>query len=222
MSRIRNVIFDLDGTLIDSSIGVIAAFSHAFTKAGLSLPPDDQIRAFIGYSLETTFAHFTDFSPVLLKGYFREKAIETIVSSTIALPGAEEALMQIRAEGCRTAIATTKIVANIEGILDKLGWRKFFDAYAGGNEVQCVKPDPEQMWLVLKRLGADPGHTVVIGDTINDVLAAKAVPMKVIAVASPFESREKVISARPDYFVESVREVPDVLNEINSAKEETQ
>lgn len=220
MKRIRNVIFDLDGTLIDSSDGVVAAFHHAFRRAGLPLPPPEQIKPFIGYPLEVAFAHFTDCPPALLRQYFREAGSDTIVAATEPLPGAREALEEIRSRGFRTAIATTKILANIDGILDKLGWRHLFDTYAGGNEVSRVKPDPEQFRLVLQRLDAAPEHAIVIGDTINDVLAAKAIPMPVIVVASPFEPREKVISTHPDFSVESITGVPGILDEINARVEE--
>ena len=220
MTRIRNVIFDLDGTLIDSSDGVVAAFHHAFRTAGLPLPPPEAIKPFIGYPLEVAFAHFTDCPPDILRTYFRQAGSDTIVAATAPLPGAREALEEIRARSFRTAIATTKITPNIEGILDKLGWRHLFDTYAGGNEVSRVKPDPEQFRLVLNRLGATLENSIVIGDTINDVLAAKAIPMPVIVVASPFEPREKVISSRPDFFVESILDVPGLLDEINARVEE--
>jgi phosphoglycolate phosphatase-like HAD superfamily hydrolase len=69
----------------------------------------------------------------------------------------------------------------------------------------------------LKRLGATPSTTVIVGDTINDVLAAKAVPMKVVAVASPYGGREKVIGAQPDYFIESVADLVETLESHNAA-----
>lgn len=219
MRPLKNIIFDLDGTLIDSSDGVVAAVNYALEQAGVSLPPPEEIKRFIGYSLETTFAHFTNLPPAQLKESFRIKAADTIVAATHPLPGVEAVLAEIRAKGFRTAIATTKITPNIEGILDKLNWRTFFDTYAGGNEVRQVKPHPEILHLTLERLGADPDETIMIGDTINDILAAKAVPLPVLAIASPWESREKVISAAPDYFVESIMALPGVLEEINAQME---
>lgn len=212
------VIFDLDGTLIDSSEGVVAAFHYAFAAAGLPLPPAEEVKRFIGYPLETMFAHFTDYSPERLRTYFRERAAETIVASTVPLPEVEPTLAALRDRGFRLAIATTKIVANIEGILDKLDWRGVFEAYAGGNEVQAVKPDPEIFRLVLARLGAVPRESLVIGDTINDILAAQAVPLPVIAVASPWEPAGRVLAACPDFFLDSISQLPRVLDEINTRR----
>jgi len=211
---IKNVIFDLDGTLIDSSDGVVAAVNYALQKTGDSLPPPEEIRSFIGYSLDEMFPHFSKAPTDILHRYFQEKANDLVVGATVALPEAEETLALLHERGYRLAIATTKVVRNIDGILDKLNWRRYFEVYSGGNEVKNVKPDPEIFRLTLSRLGAKRSETVVIGDTINDILGARAIPMTAIAVASPFEKREKVMSAHPDFFVESILGVVDLLETI--------
>ncbi len=221
MNRIENVIFDLDGTLIDSSDGVVAAVNYALTRAGDPLPEPHEIRSFIGYSLEIMFPHFSKVPPDVLHGYFQEKANDLVVGATVALPEAEDTLKELQRRGYRMAIATTKIRRNIEGILDKLGWRGYFASFAGGNEVRKEKPDPEIFRLTLERMGADPSRTVVVGDTTNDILGAKAVPMTAIAVASPFEEREKVMSAHPDYFVESILGIVDLIETIKPGSEDS-
>ncbi len=221
MSRIKNVIFDLDGTLIDSSDGVVAAVNYALQKNGDPLPPPAEIRSFIGYSLDEMFPHFSDAPPDLLHSYFQEKANELVIGATVPLPEAEETLRALYDKGYRLAIATTKHRRNIDGILDKLNWRGFFVTYAGGNEVSRVKPDPEIFRLTLSRLGAVPEETVVVGDTINDILGAQQIPLTTIAVASPFEKREKVMSAHPDHFVESILGVVDLIRTINPGLEDS-
>lgn len=213
MKNIKNVIFDLDGTLIDSSNGVVAAVNHALTRAGDPLPPPENIKRFIGYSLETMFPHFSKAPVEQLTAFFQEKANELVVGASAALPGADWTVRNLHQQGFRLGIATTKHVRNIEGILAKLGWNDLFVAYSGGNEVKKVKPDPEVMYLTLDRMQASAAETVVIGDTINDVVAAQAVPMLTIAVASPFEDRATVIRARPDHFVESIRAIVDLLGD---------
>jgi len=221
LSRVKNVIFDLDGTLIDSSDGVVAAVNYALEKNGDPLPPPAEIRSFIGYSLDEMFPHFSEAPTDLLHRYFQEKANDLVVGATVALPEAEETLRYLHEHGYRLAIATTKHRRNIEGILDKLNWRSFFATFSGGDEVKRVKPDPEIFRLTLSRLGAVREETVVIGDTINDILGAKQIPMTTIAVASPFEEREKVMSAHPDHFVESILGVVDLISTINPGLEDS-
>ncbi len=218
MKRIENLLFDLDGTLIDSSDGVVASFNHALTRAGDPLPKPEAIKQFIGYSLEETFPHFSKAPIEQLKSFFREKSNDLVVAATVPLPGVEDVLREL-SQAYKLAIATTKARSNVEGILRKLHWEEIFDTFAAGDEVPKVKPDPAVFILALKRLEGRANETVVIGDTINDVLAAKALSIPVIAVASPFEKREKVIAVAPDFFVESIRGVIDVLGQIDSRKE---
>ena len=216
MTGIKYLIFDLDGTLIDSSRGVVEAVNYSLRQMGQPPQPAEAIRPFIGYSLCLMYPHFTDVPYSELLAHFRVKAAETIVVSTEMLPGVGETLKALHATGYPMAIATTKIRPNVEGILDKLNWRHLFAAYVTGDEVRQVKPDPDALHLALKRLGAQPDGAIMIGDTINDVLAAKAVPMPVVAIASPFsEERQKVIAAAPDFFIESITELPGLLDEYN-------
>jgi len=215
LTVIKNLIFDLDGTLIDSSLGVVAAVNYSLRQMGQPEQRPETIKAFIGYPLSQMYPHFTKAPLQELYEHFRVKAAELIVSSTKALPGVEQTLNRLNQKGYRLAIATTKIKANVNGILQKLEWQRLFCAVTTGDEVERVKPDPSIFRLTLKRLGADLQETLVIGDTENDILAAKAAPMKVVAVASPYGGREKVAAAKPDFFIESITELVDLLNQFN-------
>lgn len=216
MTTIKNLIFDLDGTLIDSSHGVVEAVNYSLRQMGQPEQKPEVIKAFIGYPLEKMYPHFTDAPLKELYAHFRVKAAETVVASTEILPGVAQTLRRLDDRGYHMAIATTKIRANVNGILEKLGWQKLFRATTAGDEVNKVKPDPSILRLTLKRLKAEPSETIVVGDTINDILAARGVPMKVVAVASPFGGQEKVIAASPDFFIESITELLDLLERHNS------
>jgi HAD superfamily hydrolase (TIGR01509 family) len=157
------------------------------------------------------YPHFSDAPLDKLLGHFRDKAVETIVVSTSPLPDVEEVLSLLRAEGFRMAIATTKIRMHLDGILVKLGWESTFSATVGGDEVTKVKPAPEALELVLKRLQARADESLMIGDTINDVLAARAVPMEVVAVASPY-GIESDLMAGSDHHIKSIADLPGLLN----------
>ncbi len=215
MTNIKNLIFDLDGTLIDSSQGLVEAVNYSLRQMRQPEQQPEVIKTFIGYPLEEMYPHFTEAPLEELYAHFRVKAAETIVASTVILPGVAQTLRTLDGRGYRMAIATTKIKANVNGILQKLGWQRLFQATAAGDEVERVKPDPSILRLTLKRLGADPSETIVVGDTINDVLAARRVPMKVVAVASPFEDQKKVIAAGPDFFIKSITELLDLLDRHN-------
>jgi HAD superfamily hydrolase (TIGR01509 family) len=217
---LQNLIFDLDGTLVDTSQGVVEAVNYSLKQMGQLEQEPEVIKRFIGYPLEQMYPHFTNAHLEKLCEHFQTKANVTVVPSAIALPGVEEVLHELRRRQYRMAIATTKIRRNIEGILQKFGWEQIFMTVAGSDEVGKAKPDPSIFRLTLERLKADPSETMAIGDTVNDVLAAKAVPMKITAVASPYGGREKVIAAAPDFFIESLSEIFNILDAItaNSAR----
>ncbi|MEA2031636.1 MAG: HAD-IA family hydrolase [candidate division Zixibacteria bacterium] len=211
MKHIENIIFDLDGTLIDSSDGVVTSVNYSLRMMNQPTQPPEAIKALIGYPLSRMYAQFTDIPTEELYHHFQNKAKETIVASTTVLPEVSETLQHLYDKGYHLAIASTKIRPHIEGILEKFGWAYMFSAYAGGNEVTKVKPDPEIFRLILQRLSVTSGKSIVLGDTINDILAAKAVPITVVAVASPYGGKEKVQQAKPDYFIENISELPNLL-----------
>lgn len=211
MKDIKYVIFDLDGTLIDSSDGVVEAVNYSLACMGEPTQRPEDIKPFIGYPLSEMYPHFTDAPVAELHRHFQVKAAETVVASTVKLPGVQEALESLVGAGFKLAIASTKIRPHIEGIIDMFGWQSVFGAFAGGNEVRKVKPDPEILLLTIARLQASPGQSVVVGDTINDILAAKAVPVKSIGVASPYGGHEKVVAAGPDHFAASISEVVELV-----------
>lgn len=222
MKAIRNIIFDLDGTLIDSSAGVVDSVNYSLRQVGASEQPPEKIKPFIGFPLSHMYPEFTDAPVRTLIGHFQARAAEIMDEKTHPLGGAEEVLRRLHGDGYRLAIGTTKIRLHIDGILAKLGWTELFEATVGGDEVAKVKPDPEAFRLAAARLGAAPEETVVVGDTVNDVLAARAIPMTVIAVNSPYGGRYELVASRPDAFIERIGELPDELKRVHARRERKQ
>ena len=212
--NIQNLIFDLDGTLIDSSDGVVEAVNYSLAQFGEPPQPAEKIKRYIGFPLSRMYPDFTDAPIKELYHHFQIKAAETVVSTTTILPGVPDMLRQLHEMNYRMAIATTKVKRHVVGIIEKFNWNGYFYALVGGDEVSQVKPDPEAFKLALSRMEVEADRTIVIGDTINDVLAARGVPMKVLAVASPYGGRDQLKAASPDYFVDSVSEVVSVLQSL--------
>ncbi len=208
------MIFDLDGTLIDSSDGVIESVNYSLQQMGEPEQPAEVIRPFIGFPLSTMYPHFSDKPIDQLYKHFQVKAKTAVVASTVILPAVEEVLSYLKSAGYSMAIASTKIRQHIEGVIKKFGWEQYFDVYAGGDEVTHVKPDPEIMRLVLERMNCTADQTVMIGDTINDVMAAKAVPMSVIAVEPPYGGKDELLGAEPTAFVTGLHELPKLLEKM--------
>ncbi len=211
MSGYKSVILDLDGTLIDSSEGVVDAVNYSLRMLGEREQRPEAITRFIGYSLKIMYPHFSKAPYEELRRHFQDRAAHTIVTSTRPLPGADIVLRELSRRGYTLAVASTKITRHIEGIISKCGWREFISVFSGGDEVEQVKPAPEILNLTLSRMNADPAQTMMIGDTINDVHAARAASLTVTAVNSPYGGRQSLIDSKPDFFVESLEEVLGIL-----------
>lgn len=208
MKSIRHLIFDLDGTLIDSSDGVVEAVNYSLRMMGEPEQTPERIKPYIGYPLGQMYPEFTGAPIAELYHHFQVRAAKTVVASTVRLEGVEESLWDLNEAGYMMAIATTKIRKHTDDIIAKFGWEPLFHAVVGGDEVDRVKPDPEAFALALKRMGAEPEDSIVIGDTVNDFLAARGVPMKVIGVTSVYGKTNGGPDVEPDFFVESVGKLP--------------
>ena len=209
---IRNVIFDLDGTLIDSSEGVAEATNFALGSIGEPARTKDEIRRFVGYPLEEMFRAFSDKSYIEFWEHFQSKARESVVASAVPLSGADAVLRELHGRGYRLGIATTKIRIHIEKILAKHDWTNLVAAYVGADDVSRVKPDPEIFIRLMELLGAGESDTVVVGDTVNDIYAARKASLPVIAVRSPYGGDKKIEASRPDHILSNLTELLKILN----------
>jgi len=220
LNPLESLIFDLDGTLIDSSDGVVEAFNYSLRMMNQPEQKPEVIKQTIGYPLPVIYPRFTDAPIEELYKYFQEKAAEVIIPSTSAFEGVDLMLRKLHSQGYRMAVASTKIQKHINGIIKKLGWDGLFEIALGGDKVKRVKPAPDIFLSVMDEMNISTDNSMVIGDTINDVLAAKAIPLKVVAVKSPYGGEEEIQLSRPDFYINKITELPELLNKIseNSGK----
>lgn len=219
MRSSRFLVFDLDGTLIDSSAGVMEAVNYSLRMTRHPERESAEISRWIGFPLEKMYADFGVGPFTELYQHFQRRAAESVVRSSEPLAGAESTVRLLHERGWRMAIATTKVRRHVEAIIGKFGWHDMFPIIVGGDDVARVKPDPEAFRLAMSRLGAKPENTLVIGDTTNDVLAARAIPVPVVAVVSPYGGHEGLLAACPDYVIDTISELPVLLNGNGERKE---
>lgn len=192
---IETLLFDLDGTLIDSSDGVVDSFNYVFDRIGVPRPPPEAIKATIGYPLDEAFARFTDHDPRRCYDLFQARAREVLVESAFLLKGVRETLDHLHAQGYVLGVATTKRSEHVTGILGRLGVLGLFSAWSGSDEVRRVKPDPEILHLTLRKLGREAGRAAYVGDTPLDVRAARSAGVASVAVLGGTGSREELEGA---------------------------
>lgn len=183
------VLFDLDGTTLDTSEGVINAWKHTIREVGIPVPPDADLRRFIGPPLRDSFTPFCSDEDQMQRSIaaFRKYYSETGQYQTTAYPGIKELLVALRSHGIRTAVSTLKRQENAEECLRHCGVSEYFDVVVGNDGDRERNTKRLVMEYALKQLGAtDPSRVVLIGDSNYDAVGAAQLGVDLIAVTYGF------------------------------------
>ncbi|HZF36269.1 MAG TPA: phosphoglycolate phosphatase, partial [Candidatus Angelobacter sp.] len=191
MARARNVlIFDLDGTLIDSAPDLHRSLNAVLAEQSRPPVPLAGIRAMVGDGaaklVERGFADTgAAVEPMALPDLVQRFLVHYSAGRhalTTAFPGVAETLATLRQRGCRLGVCTNKPYAPTMEILELLGLSGLFGAVTGGDSLPVRKPDPGHLLGTLNLLGAAAEHAVMIGDSANDVAVARAAGVPAVVV----------------------------------------
>jgi pyrophosphatase PpaX len=206
--RFRTVLFDLDGTLIDSGEIILASFRHATrTVLGREIPDRELLAAVGGPGLREQML-MLDASRVedLIRTYREHN--EPLHADLQACPGIAGLLERLRAEGRRLGVVTAKRRATVRLAFDVCPIGGYFDVVVGSDDTERHKPHPDPILAALERLGASPEEAAYVGDAPFDVQAAKAAGVYAIAVGwGGIHSQERVEAEGPDAFVHTAEEL---------------
>jgi len=198
-SLIRGIIFDFDGTLIDSYGAIGESLNHA--RAAFSLEPVslEEVKKMVGHGLEQLIEQSIGADRVA-DGVrlFREKYDTICREQTTLLPQVKETIEELDRRGYQMGIATNKPSFFARPILNALEMDHLFEEVVGPNDVQNPKPDPEMLEMVMMRIGLGPEEVVYIGDMPIDVEAARSAGLPIYAVATGSAGRQELLDARPD------------------------
>lgn len=196
MPRARAIVFDLDGTLVDSLPDIVGAFRDTFVEAGLPPPPADAVRDLIGLPLEEMYDALAPAARVadLAAGYRRIYPTR-FTRHTRPFPGVPEALAILRSRGFRLAVATTKGSELARRLVAALGLEDAVDAVQGTDGFPH-KPAPDVVWRALAAVDADGAW--MVGDTVHDIEAGRAAGLATYAVTWGTHDAQRLRAARPD------------------------
>ncbi len=213
-SRYRGILFDLDGTLVDSIDLILASYRHTMKTHLGRVPPDDEWKNTMGTPLRVQLQSFAS-SPEQAESMFRtyiehnEANHERLIRP---FPRMRDAALALRAAGYRMAVVTSKLGPNAERELRTCGLDGLFDGLVSASDVRRPKPDPEPVVLGLRCLDLAAAEALLVGDSLYDLLAGRAAGVDTAAALwGPFDRRHLAVG-RPDHWLESVDQLLALLN----------
>jgi pyrophosphatase PpaX len=173
--RFPTVLFDLDGTLIDSTRLILDSYHHTMRVHRGRTFPDSEWLAGLGTPLRVQFRRFTADPAEIerMTATYREWNLTHHDAMVRAFPGAVEAVRALRDRGIRLGIVTSKNRGGVERGLAVAGFDGLFEAIVTSDDLEASKPDPAPVLAALERLGAAPDHTLFVGDSPHDIAAGR-------------------------------------------------
>jgi pyrophosphatase PpaX len=210
--RFPTVLFDLDGTVVDSGAIILASMRYATREVlGRDYSDEELMQAVGGPGLEAQMHALAPEHVERLVDVYRAHNIP-LHDELEACAGMEDVLVRLYEEGRRLGVVTAKRRDTAQLAFDRVGLGHLFEAVVGGDETERHKPDPEPLLLGAERLGADPTETAYVGDSPFDVRAAKAAGMFAVAVTwGRIHDRARLEAEEPDAIVDTAEELLAVL-----------
>ncbi|MEA2934594.1 MAG: phosphoglycolate phosphatase [Variibacter sp.] len=215
------IVFDLDGTLVDTAPDLIGTLNVVFDREGIAPLPFDEARAMIGGGVKALLerglrAHGATFTPEDLDGLFKtylKLYADAIADRSRPFPGLLPALDELKERGCTFAVCTNKLEWLSVRLLDQLQLTDRFAAVCGQDTFGKPKPDPEMFRRTVSRAGGEVSRAIMVGDSRTDVDTARAAGVPVVAVDFGYtETPVELLS--PDRIISHFDELPPIAAEL--------
>ena len=214
MLDVHAVLFDLDGTLLDTVPDLHAAVCGMLADLGRPALPEEAIRCYVGRgipnlvkrALADSLAAADDDSPAPAEALasFRRHYARENGQRTQLFPGVREGLDALRAKGLPMAVITNKAEAFTRPLLEMTGLATYFSVVVSGDTLPKHKPDPMSLVWACGRLGVSPAEALFIGDSVNDFLAARAACCRVFLLPYGYNEGRDVQELACDAIVSSI------------------
>jgi phosphoglycolate phosphatase len=214
------IVFDLDGTLVDTAPDLIATLEAVFAREGLPAP-DGELRNMIGGGARRLIERALERKNVKISGpevqrlyaCYIEHYAGHIAERSRPFPGLEPALDALAAAGCRLAVCTNKLEFLAVRLLEALGLAERFAAICGQDTFGLQKPDPEVLRRTVTRAGGDLHRALMVGDSETDIDMAREAAVPVVAVNFGY-TETPVNLLKPDRIISRFEELPAAVGEL--------
>lgn len=189
--RDLTLVFDLDGTLVDTAPDLVAATNHVLGHIGLAPVSEQSLRPWIGHGARYMVEHAMGEAAAMLTDAERERLLAryldfygaNIAVGSRPFEGVIPALEKFQAAGAKLAVCTNKMEAMSRKLLDTLDMSRLFTVIAGRDTYANSKPHPEHLLATIRSAGGAPDRALMIGDSSTDIATAKAAAVPVVAVS---------------------------------------
>jgi phosphoglycolate phosphatase len=209
---IRGIIFDFDGTLIDSYEAIAESLNHVRSTFSLSAFGMEEVKGMVGHGLE----HLIEkaIGPERVEEgvkLFRQSYAALCERKTSILPQVKQTLDELDRRGYQMAIASNKPSYFARDILRALEMEHLFAEVLGPNDVARPKPDPEMLEIIMMRIGLSPDEVAYVGDMLLDIEVGRRAGVAVYAVPTGSATRETLLGGRPDRLLHRFSDLLTVL-----------
>jgi pyrophosphatase PpaX len=212
-NNINTILFDLDGTLIDTNELIISTYLHTLEKYFPGKYKRQDVLPFLGPTLHEVFGAMDPERVEEMVLEYRTYNLANHDALVKEFVGVMETIETLKKKGYKLAIVTTKREDVAFKGLRLMKLDSFFDVMIAYDHVKKVKPDPEPIFLALEKLDSKPEETLMVGDNFHDVLAGKNAGTKTAGVAWTIKGRDYLAKYEPDFMLDNMTDLLSILGE---------
>lgn len=228
-AKIRGVAFDLDGTLTDTVPGLGSAIDQALHAQGLPMAGQARVATWVGNGADKLVERALIWAgakpePTLCREtrlLFDRFYADTVEQGSRLFPLVRETLGRLAERGLPMAVVTNKPTPFVAPLLASLEIDRFFSLIIGGDDVAAKKPHPAPLYLVLGKLGLHVDELLFVGDSRNDIMAAKAAGCPCVGMTYGYNYGEPITDSHPDYVLDHFADLLPLLGLSSSDNQET-
>ncbi len=214
------VLFDLDGTLVDSVPDLAYSIDLTLRELDMPLHGEEKIRTWVGRGadklVKAALTGEMDGEPdktLFEKAFtlFSEIYIQNTSKRSQLYPGAREAMDHLKNRGCKLGCVTNKRERFTRAVLESFGLLDDFDIVVSGDTLSRKKPEPDQLLYAAEQTGVPVKNCLMVGDSINDLKAARSADMPILCVTYGYNHGRDIASANPDFLIDSLTELIELF-----------
>lgn len=213
---IRNILFDLDGTLLDTNELIIQSFQHTYQKHLNKQVDKEEIIKNFGEILKTTLdREFGEASEEAIKTYsgFQVGNFEKLIAIHM---GVKESVKELHRQGYKLGVVTSRLNDSAIRGLKHFGLMGYFESIIGADDTDQHKPDPTPAFMALEELGGKPEETLLVGDSPYDILCGKNAGITSVAVGWSALPMDMLLKYEPDYVIDSMKELITLVEKLKN------